>query len=154
MPFLENPNGAIFFRKVGLGSKIIIALHGYGRDGTDFLTKELWQDAYTLYTIDLPFHGASNWQQNHYNKTQLLEIITLLLQQEGIHQFIAVGHSLGGRLWLTIAPYLSEHLIGLWLLAPDGIATHNMRLLEHLPTTFRTALSIVLSYPKTILKNS
>ena len=153
MPFIESPNGRIFYHKVGSGPKAIVALHGYERDGTDFI-KDIKQDEkeLTLYAIDLPYHGATDWKLPLYNKLQLKEVISLLLEQENIKYFTAVGHSLGGRLWLVLAPSFAGHITSLWLLAPDGIATRNMYLFEHLPIPFRQILANALSYPKALLK--
>jgi pimeloyl-ACP methyl ester carboxylesterase len=152
MPLLETPYGITNYHKVGSGPRAIVALHGYGRDGKDFLKAVKQSDKeLTLYAIDLPYHGQTAWNTEYYNQTQLREIISLLVAQEDIRQFTAVGHSLGGRLWLVLAPYFAERLKSLWLLAPDGLATRNMSLFEHLPIPVRTTLAAARRYPKTLL---
>lgn len=153
MPFIESPEGRIFYHKMGSGSKAIIALHGYGRDGADFtISITQWEKDVTFYAVDLPFHGLTGWKRSLYNKGHLKGIIDGLLEQEGINQFTAVGHSLGGRLWLAMAPYFEERLTVLWLLAPDGITTRNRHLYEYWPISFRSTLAKILQYPNTLLR--
>ena len=48
----------------GSGAKTLFCFHGYGEDGNSFafLEKKLGL-AYTLYAIDFPVHGKTQWNE-------------------------------------------------------------------------------------------
>ena len=55
-------NTAIHYLSMGSGKQILIALHGYGDNAA--LYKVLLPslgNRYTIYAIDLPYHGRTRW---------------------------------------------------------------------------------------------
>jgi pimeloyl-ACP methyl ester carboxylesterase len=149
---LLTPWGAIGCRKMGRGPRLLIAWHGFGEDSRAFecLGKPL-ADSCTLYALDLPFHGQTQWQGATYRPKQLCHIVDMVLARAGKTRFEAVGHSLGGRLWICLLPQLASRMDALYLLAPDGLHTRAMGLAERLPLPLRQGLGCLAARPTTIL---
>lgn len=107
---------------MGTGSKLIIALHGFGNTANIFEPiATAFQDAYTLVSIDLPGHGATKWDRTYFEKNDLMAIIQGIKQEFKAEQFTLMGFSLGGRLCLNIADLQPNWIDKLILLAPDGL---------------------------------
>ena len=136
--FLHTPYGDVHFRKLGSGQRLLIAFHGFGVDSSVFQCLEPpLQGIFTIYAIDLPFHGQTRWAGKDFSPEQLEVVIQAILQQEGKQRFEALGHSLGGRLWLCLLGRLAGRLDALYLLAPDGLQTRWMGLAERMPLLLR-----------------
>lgn len=136
--FLHTPYGDVHFRKLGSGERLLIALHGFGVDSSVFQCLEPpLRGIFTLYAIDLPFHGQTRWAGKDFSPEQLEVVINAILQQEGRQRFEALGHSLGGRLWLCLLGRMEGRLDALYLLAPDGLQTRWMGLAERMPLLLR-----------------
>ena len=149
---LHTPSGEVAFRKYGSGPRLLVAIHGFSEDGTAFaeLGKAL-SGSCTLYAVDLPFHGGTLWKEKDYRPAQLAAIVEALLEREGGRPFEAVGHSLGARLWLHLLPFFSNRVQRLCLLAPDGLQTRWLYLVEWLPPGWRRRFIPLLSRPGWLL---
>ncbi|MCB0642812.1 MAG: alpha/beta hydrolase, partial [Phaeodactylibacter sp.] len=90
-------------------------------------------DAFTCYAIDLPAHGQSQWQADHYEVVDLTVGIGQILQKEGKEKFYLLGHSFGGRLALSLLEQAQHRIKGLVLIAPEGFRTPYLRLVDRLP---------------------
>ncbi|MBN8676755.1 MAG: alpha/beta fold hydrolase [Chitinophagales bacterium] len=138
---LEMENGRIMVRTRGSGPHLLLALHGYGDQSLLFerLVPELCA-GYLVVAIDLPQHGQTEWRKACFDKKDLLEIVSLL-QQKHPHQNISLlGFSMGARLWLSLLPDCSLSVTELILLAPDGIKTRGLRIVETFPISVRSWL--------------
>ncbi|HLP96454.1 MAG TPA: alpha/beta fold hydrolase [Saprospiraceae bacterium] len=118
-------------RTRGLGPNLLIALHGYGDQSVLFeqLVPELCSD-YRIVAIDLPHHGLTEWSKDSFDRTDLLDLVTLLVQRHPHQSLSLLGFSMGARLWLSFLPECPLHVAELILLAPDGIGTRGMGLVE------------------------
>lgn len=109
----------------GKGPQPVICFHGYGELARSYLFLEKYAgDDFTFYSIDLPFHGRTNWKENKdFTYEILLDIIKELLstQQQGNEKLILLGYSLGGRIAISLYQNCPEKTKGLFLLAPDGL---------------------------------
>ena len=113
----------IAYRKLGAGPAILVAFHGFGQSSGVFRPLErLLTSQFTIFAIDLFFHGHSE-----YNKNQLLtkpnwyRLMDAFLRAQGITRFSLMGFSLGGRFALTTVEAFAERIDQLFLMAPDGI---------------------------------
>lgn len=111
------------YRKYGDGPVVLLAFHGFGQDHEAFSPfKKALSNQFTLYAIDLFFHGNS-----HYTGSCLLtkanwsNLIDQFLTAHSIDRFTLVGFSLGGRFALATAEAFTDRLDQLLLIAPDGI---------------------------------
>lgn len=116
----------IYYYRFGNGPKPVVCFHGYGEDAASFafLGKKAGE-AFTFYSIDLPWHGNTQWNENvPFTTSHLLEIVTgILSNQSGIGHLkpMLMGYSLGSRMALSLyqaAPAQAERIV---LLAPDGL---------------------------------
>ncbi|MCO6488722.1 MAG: alpha/beta hydrolase [Phaeodactylibacter sp.] len=135
---LHTDYGEVACRKFGAGKRLLIAFHGFSEDGAAFRALgEQLKDSCTLYAVDLPFHGSTRWLDEEYRPAQLAVVVEAILEKEGSRRFEAVGHSLGARLWLHLLPDFRDRMERLCLLAPDGLQTRWLYLVEWLPGGWR-----------------
>ena len=122
MYLLRYQNHEIAYRVYGSGPKPLIFLHGFGDSSaliegqTQFL-----QAHFTIYALDLPFHGKTNWQNDHYRPQDLLALIEELGSREAWSSFHLAGYSMGGHLALFLCPLLGAKVEALYLFGPGGL---------------------------------
>lgn len=149
---LDTPFGKVAYRKYGQGKRLLIAFHGYGQDSSDFERAIADRDhSCTLYALDLPFHGHTQWVKPEFRPQQLLQVIDLVLQRENALRFEAVGHSLGARLWISLLPLCAGRMNALYLVAPDGFYMPWAWITEAAPSFVRQILGRLAKRPDTIL---
>ena len=112
--------------RFGNGPRTLLAFHGIGQDGSCFasFTESSVSDEYTIYALDLPFHGQTVWPFEAtmpITKTDWKTLITKILQENNIERFTVAGFSMGGKFALVTAELFPDLVDELWLLAPDGI---------------------------------
>lgn len=142
----------INYLKFGSGKKLLIAFHGFGDKAMIYeqLSPSL-APHYTVYAIDLPFHGATKWQSNQYNKKDIATLIALILKKEGRKRFSLMGFSLGGRLVLSMLSFYAMQIDRLFLLASDGIKTKGLANANLTPMWMRHALLRLMNNPNWFL---
>lgn len=109
--------------RVGSGPALLVCLHGFGETAAHFapLAAGLG-DRFTIIGLDLPLHGDTLWAGNKpITKTDLKNILTALLQQEGHDRFTLLGYSMGGRVALCAVECMAAQIDGLVLMAADGL---------------------------------
>src|SRR5258707_10480516 len=93
---LAYKSSLINYYVFGNGAEILYCLHGYGEDGGSFsfLEKQLGSD-YTLYAIDFPHHGSTQWNEKEpFNTNDLLSIINLIQPDKNIKTSL-LAYSMG-----------------------------------------------------------
>ncbi len=111
------------------GEQPIICFHGYGEDATRFhFLENSLPVAYSLFCINLPFHGLTQWPgKRALTPDLLIEMIHSILQKHfnpvhpGNPHWILAGYSMGGRVALSIYQHIPIQVDKLVLLAPDGL---------------------------------
>ncbi|MGB3587838.1 MAG: alpha/beta hydrolase [Tunicatimonas sp.] len=110
------------YTKFGTGPLTMIAFHGFGRDATMFKSYESVFASYTIYSVDLYFHGTSeNYQPHYLDEHHWKLVFSDFLRREQIDKFSLLGFSLGGKLALFTYQLFSERIENLHLIAPYGI---------------------------------
>ena len=115
--------------KYGAGKKLLFCFHGYGESGNMFsLLEPALEKDYTLYAMDFPLHGKTEWRENTVFTIDDLLAILLLIQQRYEYNttypgqpFSLLGYSLGGRVSFCLMekiPQLIKHAV---LIAADGM---------------------------------
>lgn len=112
--------------RFGNGSRALLAFHGIGQDGSCFASfaESSISTDYTIYAIDLPFHGQTTWLfdvTQPITKTNWKTLIASILRKNNIERFSVAGFSMGGKFALVTAELFADRMDELWLLAPDGI---------------------------------
>src|SRR5690606_36312191 len=101
-------NSTVNYYRFGRGPSIVICFHGYGEDATQFSFLEKYVgDRYSFYAIDLPFHGATDWQEGLNFTSGDLRTITEQIMDENnpvpvSQKYTLMGFSLGGRVALSL----------------------------------------------------
>ncbi|NOT50989.1 MAG: alpha/beta hydrolase [Chitinophagaceae bacterium] len=125
-------NSVISYHRFGSGPSPALCFHGYGEEATsyDFLAKYAG-DRYSFYSIDLPFHGKTEWNEGlTFTSGDLLQIIKGIFEQNNLKlqtvnlKLSLIGFSLGGRIALSLYQLIPEKIERLVLLAPDGLKTN------------------------------
>ena len=119
----------------GNGRRKILAFHGYGDNGQQFepIGRAMGEEAQII-AIDLPWHGKTQWKSNSFSQTDINDLIESLKQKCEFDGFDLMGFSFGGRVCLKMYSYWCTDLGALWLLAPDGLHTRHMKIVDNLPS--------------------
>ncbi len=115
-------NSTIGYYRFGSGPKTVVCFHGYGEEAAifDFLANYAGNQ-YTFHSIDLPFHGKTEWENGlTCTPTDLQQIVEQII---GTHNpsFSLMGFSLGGRVALSLYQTIPQKIEKIILLAPDGL---------------------------------
>ncbi len=112
----------LHYQKIGKSDKILLAFHGMGQDFSCFQKfAQTFENQYTTYLFDLPFHGKSKVNETIITKEIWKEYLTKFLQENQIKNFSIISFSMGGRFALATLEAFSDRIENAILLAPDGI---------------------------------
>ena len=126
---LAYKNSQVSYYCFGSGPKQVVCFHGYGEEARlyNFLEKYA-ADQFTFYSIDLPFHGQTKWNEGlNFSHDDLQQIIGTILREvnqqpaSSDEKLILLGFSLGGRIALSLFQAQPQNVEKLILLAPDGL---------------------------------
>ena len=122
-------NSAVSYYRFGSGPQIVVCFHGYCEEANaiEFLGKHAGNQ-FTFFSIDLPFHGKTSWEDGFsFNSSDLLQIVEQIIENDNRkseiknRKFSLLGFSLGGRMALSLYQIIPEKIEKLVLLAPDGL---------------------------------
>ena len=122
-------NSTIGYYRFGSGSKVAICFHGFGENAAMFgFLANYAGNQYTFYSIDLPFHGKTDWKDGlNFTNADLQQIVEEILQKNNHtlptknYSLSLLGFSLGGRMALSLYQAMPDKIQKLILLAPDGL---------------------------------
>lgn len=117
-------NSSIAFESFGDGPVTLVAFHGYGQDKTAFRPlKPAFEKHYTVYAIDLPYHGNTVWnEKQELDHNDLHDLILGFLKENGIEGKAGLlGYSIGGNYVLGLLEKCPELISEVWLMAADGL---------------------------------
>nr|WP_225986622.1 alpha/beta hydrolase [Rufibacter sp. LB8] len=143
------------YRTLGHGPKALLAFHGYGQESGyyDAMARTL-QPGYTVYAIDLFFHGKSTLSKadQPLSKKKLQEFIQHLLEKEKIDTFSVMAFSMGGKFALAVLEKFHPKIQELYLIAPDGIKTHMLYNLATYPGWLQGLFKRIVLRPSPFFK--
>ena len=123
--FLSYRNSQLHYCWFGAGQKIILCLHGYGESEQTFHFLEKYiSPEYTVFAIDLPFHGKTTWNEGlRFTTADVLDIIETLQVKHHLEasKITLLGYSMGGRVALQLLQTIPDKIEKTILLAPDGL---------------------------------
>lgn len=104
---------------MGSGQPLLI-LHGLFGSSDNWLThaKRL-ADYFEVYLIDQRNHGRSDWS-DEFNYTLMADDLASFISEEGLQDFILMGHSMGGKTAMTYAQEY-EDLIDKLIIVDMGV---------------------------------
>jgi pimeloyl-ACP methyl ester carboxylesterase len=115
------------YLRVGSGSRIIIAFHGFGRKPEDFLIfKPLLNAGQSLVSVHLFRHGRSRFPDDRIpdqplGTAEFAECMAALIDSLGAGKVDLLGYSLGGKVALCLIEQIPERIREVLLFAPDGL---------------------------------
>jgi len=152
--FIHYHRNLVHYVKAGNGKHPLLVFHGFGQDHTLYvpLLKSL-SDKYTLYIIDLFFHGKSEWNEGErpMEKSTWNNILRVLLQEQHISAFSILAYSLGGKFALATIEEFPKQIREVFLLAPDGIKTSFWYSLATYPKVFRNLFKSMIFHHERFL---
>ncbi len=98
----------------------LVLLHGFGADQGGWRNLAALIKGASIIGIDLPNHGKSKARAIR-SLDDLAAAVVARLDQEGVHAFHLLGHSMGGATALAMVAKVSYRLRSLTLLAPAGL---------------------------------
>jgi pimeloyl-ACP methyl ester carboxylesterase len=114
----------------GEGDKYLIAFHGFGMHASDYkVFEDTLGKEFKIISINHFFHGNSLFPHKRlsrkpFKRSELKNLIDLIIEKHQIDKFSIAGFSLGGRLALTTFELFPSKTDRLFLFAPDGIKTN------------------------------
>ena len=100
----------------------LVLLHGFGAEQGVWRNLAAQIKGVPILGIDLPNHGKSQTRTTH-SLDDLAAAVVARLDQEGVHAFHLLGHSMGGATALAMIAKVANRLKSLTLLAPAGLGT-------------------------------
>lgn len=123
--FLSVGSSRIRYCSWGTGNKVLLCFHGYGESAESFaILEDPLAGDFTIFAIDLPFHGGTDWKEGLYFDPQTLValVIGMVAERNGpVGGWWVLGYSMGGRIALDLLGKIPEKIEKLVLLAPDGL---------------------------------
>ncbi|MCW2805662.1 MAG: hypothetical protein QOF52_1221 [Propionibacteriaceae bacterium] len=110
----ESDSRALHVTEIGAGGPVVVFCHGLFGQGKNWtsVAKSLSND-YTCLLIDLPNHGRSAWTDRVSYQEMARAVGDVVAERTGGAPFALVGHSMGGKVSMTLAlqrPHLVERL--------------------------------------------
>lgn len=119
---LDFKSSVINYYIYGDGGKALFCLHGYGDDSTSFSFLEKYVGSnYTLYAIDLPFHGETNWEKSKSMSAEDLLAICNSININNGQKISILAYSFGGRIAMYLLQKFPDKIERIILIAPDGL---------------------------------
>jgi pimeloyl-ACP methyl ester carboxylesterase len=136
----------------GTGEHLLFAFHGYGDRARLFAPLEsVLSPHFKVIAIDLPFHGQTLWQNNTFNKADIMGILSMYMTEQQATRCSFLGYSFGARIVQAILPEVISFTDRLILLAPDGIATKGLRAAIYTPMWVRKLSFYLIRNPRWFL---
>ncbi len=146
--FLKYENSKVHYIRFGNGDRLLIALHGFADEAALFLElKESLENHYTVYCLDLPYHGQTIWQKLQFDPADISALFDLILKKESKDRFDLMGYSMGGRIVQKMLFKRILEVDKVYLIAPDGLETKWIFNVNLMPRGIKTFLRYVLKKP-------
>ncbi|MBA3827542.1 MAG: alpha/beta hydrolase [Taibaiella sp.] len=121
--YVRIESGKLHYLRSGNGKKILLAFHGYGNSAslfssfTNYLGKE-----YTIISIDLPYHGKSEWSEKEaLKKKDIIILADHFTKQHHVEKISLLGYSIGGKVCLSMVQEIPEKIDKVLLIASAGL---------------------------------
>lgn len=121
--FIEYEHSTFSYLKGGSGDQVLLCLHGFGEESETFSFLEKYLgNVFTIYAIDFPWHGQTNWRKTLTFPTKgMMELMERMIEgfdEKNIH---LLCYSMGGRVGLSLLQRMPTKIEKAVFLAPDGL---------------------------------
>ena len=112
----------LYYEKYGNSNKTILILPGWGdtRQTFNYLIDFL-KNYYTIYIIDWPGFGNSNFPNTNLTIYDYADLINNFINDLNINNLTLIGHSFGGRVIITLTGYYKKTYDNIILIDAAGI---------------------------------
>ncbi len=133
----------------GDGDELWLAFHGYGQEAEIMLhfMRTLRPDARIL-SFDLPLHGETELQNSVLTISDLAELASTIIRENGSQKCSLAGFSLGGKIALKMAELAPGKIDQLLLIAPDGLKVNPLYWLVTNTSLGRELFELVIRFPQ------
>ncbi|MBX9782695.1 MAG: alpha/beta hydrolase [Chitinophagaceae bacterium] len=121
--FTTYEHSGFSYLKGGIGSDVLLCLHGFGEEAEtfSFLEKHLG-DFFTIYAIDFPWHGQTAWSKTlTFPAKGMIQLLTQIIDDFENRKIHLLCYSMGGRVGLSLLQRIPNNIQKAVLLAPDGL---------------------------------
>lgn len=130
--FLSSGEFRLPYIEFGSGPELLLAFHGFGRSGHDFLPfSELLGEKYTIIAFDFFYHGPNGLPPEerlpYFTGAVMARMIEKLLWEKKKVRCSMLGYSQGGRIVLGQVHHLPHRIFELFIIAPDGLRNNKVR---------------------------
>ena len=112
----------ISYYRFGKGDQVLVAFHGYGQTGEEYLYfGDALSEYFTVLAIDFFWHGASEWREDSdFTEEDMKEIVLGIAKQEKIisRKFSVCSFSMGARMARALVRTFPERIENLILISP------------------------------------
>ena len=100
----DAPQHGLFSTQLGTTGPRVVFLHGLFGQGKNWTTiAKALSDSARVTLVDLPNHGQSAWT-DHFSYPEMARQVAELLKDQGEgDRYAVVGHSMGGKVAMTLA---------------------------------------------------
>lgn len=114
MPYIVNGRSRLFYSEKGAGNPPLIFVHGVGGTTLHWEKQtEHFGKTNRVVAVDLPGCGRSNRPLTDYSIESSAIVVDNVLENLGIHDYVWVGHSMGGWIGLQYDTMFPSKLRGL-----------------------------------------
>jgi len=121
-------NSPISYYRFGVGKEYLVAFHGYGQTGADYLYYEsVLKEKFTVIAIDFFGHGKSQWMESEdFTEFDMRDIVVGIARQEKIfaRKFSVCSFSMGARMARALVRTFPERIKRVVFIAPPTPAFH------------------------------
>ncbi|MES2776755.1 MAG: alpha/beta hydrolase [Bacteroidota bacterium] len=110
---IKRDGAVIRYTITGKGKTTLLFVHG------SYMDQSCWNEQvaffssdYTVVTMDLPGHGHSGLERNHWSTQGFAEDVIVLINDLRLKNVILIGHSLAGAINLMAATQYPEPILG------------------------------------------
>lgn len=136
MPHCDTPFGTLYYADHGKAHTSyvpVVLIHGAASNRLTWSAQLRRLPDRRVIALDLPGHGKSSQRGDQpVSVAGYAQAVIALLDELGIHQFIAVGHSMGGAIAQRLALTYPDRVAGLVLIGTGSRLAVNPKILETL----------------------
>ncbi len=149
---LDYRQSSISYLRFGEGERLLIAFHGFGDRATMWCkVEEGFSADFTVIALDLPFHGATIWNEGVFSSFDFAVIVQAILSIENKERFSLAGFSFGARIVESLFLRFPKQVDRIYFFAPDGFGTKGMFATTMTPRPIRRFIKWILSTPQWFL---
>ena len=113
LPEIFNKGAKINYQVSGDGDTTLLFVHGWCINKSYWTNQvDYFSDTYKVVTIDLPGHGKSGNNREHWTIENFGSDVSMIMDALELDKVVLIGHSMGGNIILEAAHHRQQNVIG------------------------------------------